>query len=925
MFCWLAGTLTFAAFAAAQTNTAITFRLADPQRQYVRAFVPGEFNNWGPNSNGRISAGAPSEMSYDAASGAWTKTIQLLANRRFLYKFHIHRNADGSQYEWLPDPLNPVQDGTPNQNSVLVTASLLVLQAALDSTQGFVRGVSANISGTNPVTRLSVIVENSTSTQNDTTNVLAAFNASTRLLRYTFPQSIAASRAVTILATDSAGNRAQHRFLALLAPADKVPSWAANAVWYQIFPERFRNGDTTNDPTRESLELGNGVPASWHVKAWGGDWFARDEWERTMSPNFYSNAIFHRRYGGDLQGIMDKLDYLRSLGVTALYLNPIFYANSLHKYDGNAHHHIDPYFGSNPKADLEQIARENASAAPYDPTTWKWTSADSLFLKLLQAAKQRGLRVIIDGVFNHTGRSFYAFQDLQKNQQQSRFRDWYVVASYDDPATPQNEFRYKSWEGFESLPEFARSSDRNSLADDPKKYIFDITKRWMDPNGDGNPSDGIDGWRLDVVPYMPISFWNEWNAYVRRLNPQAYTTAEIWTDQTPATVRDGNFSAAMNYWAFLQPVKDFFIDGEGTAQGFWNTMQSRRNAYPPQVQAAMQNLMDSHDTERLASMIVNKNLAQQGFTRNAWGTPSYQIRKPTQQERDLQKLIALFQMTYVGAPMLYYGTESGIWGGNDPDDRSPMNWDDITFAPQAASHSPAFVRPVDDMNVDKGLVDYYKQLRNALYPGTLGGNVNTSFIFNKTNILPVVMDSKLLAFGQIENFQRQDVGGVSYTISVFNLSSDSTNASILGRAGQSGLSVSRTPIFYTQGNAKDLSVSSVLDTVKITLPPMSGIILRGGIVFLDIQNAETISIPLRAYPQPFDEITTLEYTLASPAQVQITLHDALGREVLRVEEGWKPQGTHTRLLEGAGLLSGVYTCAVQTSTGAVQRVMLVKR
>ena len=195
---------------------------------------------------------------------------------------------------------------------------------------------------------------------------------------------------------------------------------------------------------------------------------------------------------------------------------------------------------------------------------------------------------------------------------------------YDDPTTPQNEFSYKSWENFTSLPEFARSPDGRDLAPAPKEYIWNVTRRWMDPNGDGDPSDGIDGWRLDVVPYMPLGFWNEWNVYVRSINPNAYTTAEIWTDASPATVRGGNFSAAMNYWAFQQPVKDFFINKRGTAEAFWNTITTRMNSYTPDVQSAMQNMMDSHDTERLSSQIVNSNLS--GLpTNNAWGRPSYEI------------------------------------------------------------------------------------------------------------------------------------------------------------------------------------------------------------------------------------------------------------------------------------------------------------
>ncbi len=289
-----------------------------------------------------------------------------------------------------------------------------------------------------------------------------------------------------------------------------VPDWAADAVFYQIFPERFANGDPNNDPTRDTLEFPDGVPDSWQLSPWTGDWYVRADWERKLGPNFFENGVFHRRYGGDLQGVLERLDYLEMLGINAIYFNPLFYARSLHKYDGNSFHHIDPYFGPNPKGDLALMAKETS-----DPKSWQWTAADKLFLELLRQAHARQIRIVIDGVFNHTGRDFFAFADLRERQQDSPYRDWYIVQAYDDPATPRNEFRYKGWWGVETLPEFADSDEADNLHAGPKRYVLDSTRRWMDPNGDGDPSDGVDGSRLDVANEVPPGFWREWNALVR--------------------------------------------------------------------------------------------------------------------------------------------------------------------------------------------------------------------------------------------------------------------------------------------------------------------------------------------------------------------------------------------------------------------------
>lgn len=492
-------------------------------------------------------------------------------------------------------------------------------------------------------------------------------------------------------------------------PESTVPGWAADAVFYQIFPERFRNGDPSNDPTRASLEFPERAPATWAISPWTGDWYAQADWEKEMG-DFYA-SVFHRRYGGDLQGVIDRLDYLRDLGINTLYFNPVFYARSMHKYDGNTFHHIDPYFGPDPEGDFALMAQETS-----DPATWQWTAADRLFLDLLRESHARGLRVVIDGVFNHTGRDFFAFADLRENQQDSPYTDWYIVEAYDDPATEADEFQYQGWWGVETLPEFADNADGTDLHPAPKQYIFDATVRWMDPDGDGDPSDGIDGWRLDVANMVPTGFWADWNAHVRSLNPAAYTVSEVWEDAADFLVA-GGFSATMNYHGFAYPVKGFLVDGRLTASGFAAQLNERREEYPEAMQPALQNLIDSHDTDRLASMIANRDTYDAYLQPDRydydWGervSPyhGYLTRAPNATDRQIQRLVLAFQMTYVGAPMIYYGTEAGMWGADDPDDRMPMVWRDRTYEDQALDPFGR-ARPVDPVRFEEDVFDAYQQ------------------------------------------------------------------------------------------------------------------------------------------------------------------------------------------------------------------------
>jgi glycosidase len=515
--------------------------------------------------------------------------------------------------------------------------------------------------------------------------------------------------------------------------APRLPAWAQEAVWYQLFPTRFRNGDPSNDPDHASLDYPEIVPAdSWTVRDWTGDWYARDAWEEEMGDDFYDRGVFHRRYGGDLQGVIDKLDYIRSLGVTAIYFNPVFYAPSLHKYDGASFHHIDPHFGPDPAGDLAMIEGETE-----DPATWTTTAADRLFFEMLREAKARGIRVVIDGVFNHTGTRFFAFEDVRENGQASRYADWYVIESWDDPSTPESEFDWAGWWDFKGLPIFRDNADTTDLAPGPKQYVLDATRRWMDPDGDGDPSDGIDGWRLDVADEVPTGFWADWNDLVFSINPDAVTITEVWHDASDF-IEEGGFSASMNYHGFAMPVEEWLIDGDIGPSAFADTVAHRLSLYEPARQRTMQNLIDSHDTERVASMIVNRQF-EGGYDRA--NSPRYTEgvsgRAPDAREREIQRMVATLQATFVGAPMVYYGTEAGMWGADDPDDRKPMVWPDLTYADECAEPDGSRRDPCDPVAFDDDTFSFYQgalALRKK-FPALVWGDLDVLVADDRQNAL----------------------------------------------------------------------------------------------------------------------------------------------------------------------------------------------
>ena len=355
------------------------------------------------------------------------------------------------------------------------------------------------------------------------------------------------------------------------APDQKsfVPVWAKNAVFYQIFPERFANGDPKNDPP--------------NVQPWGGE----------PKPKNY--------FGGDLKGIIDHLDYISSLGVNCLYLNPIFWSNSNHKYHAKDFLKIDPNFGD-----------------------------DRIFKRLVDECHARKIRIILDGVFNHTGVDFFAFDDIKKNGKKSRYVKWYNIYSF--PVGPPNKPNYECWWNYGDLPKLMTHNP------EVRDYLYKVTEKWM--------KMGIDGWRLDVPNEIPHTFWIEWRKLVKRLNPEAYIVGEIWDDASP-WLKGDQFDAVMNY-RFRHACLDFFVKKTTSAYQFDTALAKARKDYPNEVNYVLQNLLGSHDTERFLTLCDN--------------------------DKEQMKLVWLFQMTYLGAPMVYYGDEVGMRGGKDPGCRGTMVW-----------------------------------------------------------------------------------------------------------------------------------------------------------------------------------------------------------------------------------------------------------
>jgi cyclomaltodextrinase len=561
----------------------------------------------------------------------------------------------------------------------------------------------------------------------------------------------------------------------------KVPSWSEDAIWYQILVERFRNGDPSNDPTAHDIEgvTDEHPPKGWRTTPWSHDWYRRDPWAVAARKDFYGEIQF-RRYGGDLQGVMDRLDYLQKLGVTALYLNPVNDAPSLHKYDARNYAHIDRNFGPDPRGDEDKMAVED----PANPSTWKWTAADSLFLALVREVHRRGMRIIMDYSWNHTGITFWAWRDVLAHQRASRFADWYEIESFDDPLTPDtNEFSYRGWVGVPWLPEWkkigrppgkTRGPIEGNLVPGVRDLVFNVTRRWLDPNGDGDPSDGVDGFRLDVADVVPLGFWRAYRRFVRSINPEAYLVGEVWWEDWPDKLWDpapwlqGDvFDAVMNY-RWYAPTRSFFSGAPPklTASSYAAALDSLSTGIAPPEQRAMMNLSASHDTPRFSTSVFNP--VKYKYHNNPREDSTYRIDRPDERTRRIQRQILVQQFTYIGAPHVWNGDEVGMWGADDPDDRKPMVWSDLRYDDET-THPFGRPRHRDRVAPDTALFRVYQELI-ALRKQHL-----KLFVDGKLNWLVTDDTRGLLAYERVLDDQR--------AIVAFNVSDATQEVSVAAPEG----------------------------------------------------------------------------------------------------------------------------------------------
>lgn len=417
------------------------------------------------------------------------------------------------------------------------------------------------------------------------------------------------------------------RFRQTVYSADfTVPEWAPDIVYYYVFPERFRNGNSANDP-KPGVTRYHQHTVEAH-KNWN---------ERPYRPGSGDGSDAHYNndfFGGDLEGLIQKLDYIKDLGANTIYMTPVFKASSNHKYDTADYREIDPAFGSN--ADFERLARE---------------------------AAKRGMRVIPDTSLNHTGAdSLYfnrygnfgrdgAFQRGKVNPA-SPYAGWYSF----DTTQAEPDKQFKGWVGVTDLPELDKNNAglRNFFYRDKDA----VMKLWLDR--------GAAGWRMDVAPWVPDGFWREWRSAIKAHKPDALTVAETWFDASKYFLGD-MFDSTMNY-VFRNAVLEYAAGGNGAA--LYQNLEHLREAYPPQALYALMNLLSSHDQAR----------ALHHF---GWHDDTKDAAAITLAKQRL-KLAVLFQMSYPGSPTVYYGDEVGVTGGDDPYNRATYPWADLGGQPDTA-------------------------------------------------------------------------------------------------------------------------------------------------------------------------------------------------------------------------------------------------
>ena len=454
-----------------------------------------------------------------------------------------------------------------------------------------------------------------------------------------------------------------------IVPDFSTPEWAKGAVMYQIFVDRFNNGDVSNDVIDDEYQYVG--KSSKQIK----------DWDKIPAADGIREF-----YGGDLQGVIDKLDYLEELGIDAIYLNPIFVSPSNHKYDTQDYDNIDPHFGKivvdNGKV-LEKDAINNEKASKYITRTTNrlnLEASNKLFAKLVEEAHKLDIKVILDGVFNHCG-SFSKWMDREKfyangedyeigayTSDKSPYKDFFNF--YDKKAWPDNP-NYDGWWGYDTLPKLNFEGSKKLY-----KYILDIGKKWV------SPPYNADGWRLDVAADLGYTeefnhkFWRDFRDAIKTGNPDALILAEHYGDPGD-WIRDGDqWDTVMNYDAFMQPVTWFLTGMEkhsdefredllGNAGAFFGAMTYNMSKFHVQSLQVAMNELSNHDHSRFLTRTNHRvGRTHTAGTESASEGINYGIMKEA----------VVIQMTWPGAPTIYYGDEVGVCGWTDPDNRRTFPW-----------------------------------------------------------------------------------------------------------------------------------------------------------------------------------------------------------------------------------------------------------
>lgn len=455
-------------------------------------------------------------------------------------------------------------------------------------------------------------------------------------------------------------------------PGFKTPDWAKGAVMYQIMVDRFNNGDKSNDVmTNEYAYIGRGVSK---VENW-------------MEPPAVDGT--RQFYGGDLQGVIDKLEYLEKLGVEVIYFNPIFVSPSNHKYDTQDYDYIDPHFGKivndNGKL-LKDGDNNNEHAQRYKVRTTDLANLEAsnkLFVELVEKAHAHGIKIIIDGVFNHCG-SFNKWMDKEKFYTKNKNYKSGAYISKDSPYNlyfkfledrwPDNN-SFEGWWGFDTLPKLNYEGSKE-LCD----YIIEVGKKWV------SPPYNVDGWRLDVAADLGHSqefnheFWKKFRKAVKEANPEAIILAEHYGDAN-SWLQGDQWDTIMNYDGFMDPVT-WFLTGvdkhsdnsnpgmRGDAGTFKLTMQYQMSRMQNQSLLVAMNELSNHDHSRFLTR-TNRMVGRVGTAGTAAASQDI--------DEAIFKQGVVMQMTLPGAPTLYYGDEAGVCGWTDPDNRRTYPWGHENF------------------------------------------------------------------------------------------------------------------------------------------------------------------------------------------------------------------------------------------------------